>query len=86
MEKEQATSIYNGMKKRYPNRNLIPFAKRVDNDDTACFEIGKGNKVQLIHDFTSEGFEQRKEFNDFWEWAESAINEMIDYNRSEEIE
>jgi len=86
MEKEQATSIYNGMKERYPNRNLIPFAKRADNDDTACFEIGKGNKVQLIHDFTSEGFEQRKEFNDFWEWVESAINEMIDYNRSEEIE
>ena len=49
------------MKKRYPNRKLIPFAKRVDNDDTACFEIGKGSKVQLIHDFASEGFEQRKD-------------------------
>ena len=35
--------------------------KRVDNDDTACFEIGKGSKVQLIHDFVSEGFEQRKD-------------------------
>ena len=35
--------------------------KRVDNDDTACFEIGKGSKVQLIHDFASEGFEQRKD-------------------------
>ena len=60
-ESEQATNIYSGMKKRYPNRKLIPFAKRVDNDDTACFEIGKGSKVQLIHDFASEGFEQRKD-------------------------
>ncbi|HDR8172623.1 MULTISPECIES: hypothetical protein [Bacillus] len=86
MESEQATNIYSGMKKRYPNRKLIPFAKRVDNDDTACFEIGKGSKVQLIHDFASEGFEQRKEFDDFWEWVEVAMKEMIDYNRSEEIE
>lgn len=86
MESEQATNIYSGMKKRYPNRKLIPFAKRVDNDDTACFEIGKGSKVQLIHDFASEGFEQRKEFDDFWDWVECAMKEMIDYNRSEEIE
>lgn len=51
MDSQQATSINNGMKKRYPNRNLIPFAKRVDNDDTACFELEKGSKVQVIHDF-----------------------------------
>lgn len=24
------------------------------------FEVGKGNRVQIIHDFASEGFEQRK--------------------------
>jgi hypothetical protein len=53
MEKEQALSIYNGMQKRYPKRKLIPFTKRADNNDTACFEIGKGNKIQVIHDFTT---------------------------------
>ncbi|AHZ51567.1 hypothetical protein FNE58_08345 [Bacillus thuringiensis] len=83
MESEQATNIYSGMKKRYPNRKLIPFAKRFDNDDTACFEIDKGSKVQFIHDFTCEGFERRKEFDDFWDWVECAMKEMIDYNRSE---
>lgn len=62
MEEKQATGIYNGMKERYPNRKLIPFAKRTDNDDTACFEIGKEGTIQLIHDFATEGFEQRKEF------------------------
>lgn len=85
MEKEQATIIYNGMQGRYPKRKLIPFAKRADNDDTACFEIGKGGKIQLIHDFTTEGFEQRGEFEDLWEWLESAVKTMIEYNREEEI-
>lgn len=40
---------------------VIPFARRDDNDDIACFEVGKGKSVQIIHDFASEGFEQRKE-------------------------
>ncbi|MBC2183855.1 hypothetical protein HCB33_10855 [Listeria sp. FSL L7-0233] len=84
MEKEQASSIYNGMQERYPKRKLIPFAKRADNDDTACFEIDKGSKIQLIHDFTTEGFEQRGEFEDLWEWLESAVKTMVEYNREEE--
>lgn len=70
------------MRKRYPNRRLIPFARR---DDIACFEIGKGNKVQLIHDFASESFEQKNEFEDLWAWVEFAVQEMVIYNRDEEI-
>lgn len=85
MEEKQATGIYNGMKERYPNRKLIPFAKRTDNDDTACFEIGKESTIQLIHDFTTEGFEQRRGFLDFWEWFEEAIKDMVNYNREENI-
>lgn len=84
IEAEQATRRYYELQKRY-NRNLIPFARRDDNDDIACFEIGKGNKVQLIHDFSSSGFEQRREFDDIWEWVMFAITEMIDYYRIEEI-
>ncbi|WP_096815441.1 hypothetical protein [Pseudolactococcus piscium] len=85
MGKEQATSIFSGMQERYPNRKLIPFAKRADNDDTACFEVGKKNKIQLIHDFATEGFEQRGEFEDLWEWVKSAVETMVEYNREEEI-
>ena len=85
MEKEQATSIFSGMQERYPNRKLIPFAKRADNDDTACFEVGKKNKIQLIHDFATEGFEQRGELEDLWEWVKSAVETMVAYNREEDI-
>lgn len=56
---------------------VIPFARRDDNDDIACFEVGKGKSVQIIHDFASEGFEQRKEQGCFWDWFRDAIDKMI---------
>ena len=49
-------------------------------------KIGKSNRVQLIHDFAAEGWEQREEFNDFWEWGEYAVNCMIEYNKDDGIE
>lgn len=77
MPKEQVEIRIKGLKNRYPKRKLIPFARRDDNDDIACFEIGKGNKVQIIHDFSNEGYEQRKEYDCFWTWFKDAIEEMI---------
>ncbi|MPQ44438.1 hypothetical protein [Clostridium tarantellae] len=83
MDEDTVVDRVEGLKERYPHRKLIPFARRYDNDDIACFEIGKSKKVEIIHDFASIGYEQRKEYNDFWEWLEEAIKEMIEYNREE---
>ncbi len=77
MTKEQAEIRITGLKSRYPERKLIPFAKRDDSDDIACFEVEKGNKVQIIHDFADAGYEQRKEYNCFWNWFKEAVEEMI---------
>ena len=63
--------------KRYPNRNLVPFAGRYDSDDIACFEVYYGERVFIVHDFASEGYERRQEFDDFWSWFISAIKELI---------
>lgn len=65
-----------GLIERFPNRSLIPFARRDDSDDIACFEIGHGEKVFIVHDFASEGYERRQEFDNFWSWFISAINEL----------
>lgn len=86
LDRELAFSLYKGLQNRYPSRNLVPFARRSDCDDFACFEIGKVSKVQLIHDFASPGWEQRREFEDFWDWVSHAIEDMIDYNRDDGIE
>ena len=62
-------------------RELIPFARR-DDGDIACFEVGKGNKVQIIHDFAGAGYEQRKEYVCFWDWFKDAVAEMIKEDES----
>ncbi|MCM1253454.1 MAG: hypothetical protein NC321_11585 [Clostridium sp.] len=77
MSNEQVDIRIRGLRTRYPSRKLVPFARRDDNDDIACFEVGKGNSVQIIHDFASEGFEQRREYKCFWDWFRDAIEEMI---------
>lgn len=82
MTKEQVESRINGLKKSYPSRKLIPFARRDDCDDIACFEEGQGKKVFIIHDFASVGYEQRKIYEDFWDWLKDAIQEMIDNNEA----
>ena len=83
MTNEQVATRINGLMKRYPNRKLVPFARRDDNDDIACFEVGKEAKVQIIHDFASEGYEQREEHDNFWSWMKVAIDELIERRKYE---
>lgn len=71
---------YEGIKQRYPKRELIPFARREDNDDIACWEVNKGGRVIIIHDFASEGYENVKELDDFWCWLRNALEATIEYD------
>lgn len=84
MDEKQVMLRIDGLRKRYPQRRFIPFARREDNDDVACFEIGKGNRVYIIHDYANEGWEHRKELPDFWVWLEGVVKDMIAYEREEE--
>ena len=85
LDSDWAAELYQGLQTRYPNRKLIPFAKRSDCDDTACFEIDKGGKVQLIHDFADPGREQHPEFSDCRALLAQAVDDMIEYNRESGI-
>lgn len=70
------------LKKRYPNRNLIPFAIRTDCDDVACWDLAKESdreKIYIIHDFASDGWEQQGEYKNFQEWFNSAIEDMFTF-------
>lgn len=69
-----------GLKERYPNVDLIPFARREDCDDIVCWEKSQGTvKVFVVHDFSSNGWDKRREFKDFWEWYREAVNSMIEH-------
>lgn len=64
------------VRQRYPQRKLVPFARRQDNDDVACFDLDRGI-VTIVHDFASSGWERRAEFADFRAWLHQAIDDLI---------
>lgn len=68
-----------GLKTRYPSRNLVPFARNQSNDDVACWERGALPKVVVIHDYADPGWEQRATFDTFWDWFRSAVEDFIEF-------
>lgn len=65
----------------YPDRRLVPFAARYDNDDLACFEVGFGGRVFIVHMGADPGWERRQEYGDFWDWFQVAVDELIEEDR-----
>ena len=80
MEGDYLKKRYEGIIKRYHKKNLIPFARRIDNDDIACWDSNHLNMVVIIHDFASAGWEQRQIYNNFDEWMQSVKNDIQNYN------
>jgi len=78
----EAENLPSGLKKRYPERCLVPFARRIDNDDVACFDASDKSsnpRVVIIHDFASPGWEKRGEANNFLDWLELVKHDMEDW-------
>lgn len=78
LQGERLRIRFRGVKERYPGRDLVPFARREDNDDVACWEKGKAGVV-IIHDFASPGYEFKQEMDSFWDWLRSALEATIEY-------
>jgi hypothetical protein len=69
-----------GLNARYPSRHLVPFARRQDNDDIACWQSDSNVDVYIIHDFASVGWEQRAHFGSFYAWLRQAIEDLIEFD------
>lgn len=70
---------YNGLKERFPKRNLVPFFRCLASDDVACWEKDKPGKVVIVHDFASPGWEESDDFNTFWDWFRSTLETFMDH-------
>ena len=71
---------YQGLIKRFPDRRLVQFAARQDNDDVACWDLDRGtSRVVVIHDFATPGWEALAEFPDFHDWLRQAIEDLIEF-------
>lgn len=69
-----------GLRSRYPSRVLVPFARRIDNDDVACWDLDRDGRVSIIHDFASPGWEQQEELADIYAWLRQAVEDLIEYD------
>lgn len=69
-----------GLAKRFPERSLVPFARRLDNDDIACWDGQKPGHVCIVHDFSAPGWEERNEYASFDAWHEATKDEARDYD------
>jgi hypothetical protein len=79
---EDANFWLNEIKKQYPSRNLVPFAKYDTADDMVCFDGSdtSGNpKVFYVHTFASPGWEDRGEVENFDVWLEKTRAESAQY-------
>ena len=80
MEREAVLTRIKGLRDRYPERELVPFARRQDNDDVACWERDREPVVVVVHDFSSPGSETRAEYADFWAWFRVAVEDMASFD------
>lgn len=78
LDKERTKRLIPIIQRSYPKRKLIPFAIRQDNDDTACFEIGKEENVQIIHLGATDGWEQCETYKDCLEWLKNVLEDLRD--------
>ena len=73
---ELLTDRARGLRQRFPRRSLVPFAKRQDNDDVACWDVAR-NKVIVVHDFGDPDAGDRGEYENFYSWLRRAIEDLI---------
>ena len=74
------------LRKQFPSRMLVPFAKHGGSDDVVCFDgsdISGKPKVFYIHAFCSPGWEQRGEASSFAEWLEKTETEATKFKTEE---
>ncbi|MEM8696557.1 MAG: hypothetical protein AAGE05_11095 [Pseudomonadota bacterium] len=64
-----------GLKKNFPRWQLVPFARRVDSDDMACWENVSFPAVQVVHDYCSPKYARREIYPSFEAWVEAAQSE-----------
>lgn len=87
--KDSAIYWIDTLRKQFPSRTLIPFAKHGGSDDVACFDGTDASgdpRVLRIHTFCAPGWEQRGEATNFAEWLQMAEAESAEFKAEEDEE
>ena len=87
--KDSAIYWADTLRKQFPSRTLVPFAKHSSSDDIACFDgsdTSNNPKVLYIHSFCSPGWEHRGEASSFAEWLQKTEIEAAEFKAEGENE
>ncbi|WP_326590485.1 hypothetical protein [Streptomyces sp. NBC_01294] len=63
---------------QFPQLRLLPFARRQDNDDVACWDLDKPG-ILVIDSFGVPGTEVVEKFTDIGGWLRKALDDFIEY-------
>lgn len=77
MKREQAEDMIHKFKSREKEYKYIPFARRGDNEDVACFDYMNREKVVIFKQCDYLGYHPYKTYNSVWDWFRDAIELMI---------
>ena len=80
---EESEDTLIGMSSRYSGCGYVPFAKCRSTDDVACYRVGYGSRVLIVHDWASRGWEKREEYEDIWAWIHYVVDELKDEVKGE---
>ena len=79
-EKAEVSSNHAAIAKLYRQRKLLPFARRLDIDDVACFDLtGQGTsgpRILVIHEGAHAGNEVQAEYDSFDSWFHQAVGDF----------
>ena len=70
---------HEGIKARFPHRNLVPFAFRQDCDEVACWDLIENGKVVVIEDYTRGNLNEDTVYADFLDCFKNAVDDMIEF-------
>jgi len=79
LESESILPRYVSLKKRYPSRNLFPFACRQDCDELACWDLNDNNRIKIIDDYSRANPNDDVIYNNFLDWFRQAVEDMKDF-------
>ncbi|MFQ3646414.1 MAG: hypothetical protein SNJ54_00400 [Anaerolineae bacterium] len=81
----EALTLYQELRRQYPDQHYVPFARRRDTDDVACIAPLSENpdRVLLVHVFATAGWEIDEAYDSFWSWYRDAVHAMIDLEASQ---
>ena len=80
LDREEVHERMVGLRTRYPGRVVVPFAARQDRDDMACWDLAAPDRVSIIHDHASPGWEDHGSHPSFYAWLRVAVEDLVEFD------